>query len=99
MAQWWQILLQDSKKLPVLGRVLDKRDKEFNIHYYQGSYCKRWAPHMVYDRKSKTPVAWTQWLPKACIILIDFVLVDEKLTPQQKKFLSGKYKDFEKKSC
>ena len=82
------VLLQNWKKYHVIGKVLKINPSDFTIHYWKGSYGKSWSPLMLFD-KSKRPFAYTDVLPKACIILSNFILEENgKLTNEQKKFLA-----------
>ena len=85
------VLLKNYKKYPVMGKVLEVKDESFKIHYWQGGYRKQWTPHMVYEKRSRVPFPWSDWLPKSCVILSDFILVNNKLTISQKKYLKDKY--------
>ena len=56
---------QQLQKFPVIGKILEVAEEVVNVHYWKGSWLKEWTPHMLPD---KTP--WTDWLPKACVILV-----------------------------
>ena len=58
---------QQLQKFPVIGKILEVAEEVVNVHYWKGSWLKEWSPHMLPD---KTP--WTDWLPKACVILSGF---------------------------
>lgn len=53
----------------VLGEVLEKKDNEFVIHYWKGSWNKKWQPWLL---RNKEP--WTDVLPKQCVYLASFRL-------------------------
>ena len=56
------VWLSNYDKFPVIGKILETKELEINLHYWKGSYCKEWTPHMVYSKsKQKQSVPWTQW--------------------------------------
>ena len=80
--------LENYDKVPVIGKVLEKRDNEFTIHYWKGSWNKKWEPWL----HSKGP--WTDVLPKEYVYLASFTLNEgDKLSAdtkrQMKSFLNG----------
>ena len=81
------LFIKDYDKYPVLGKVVETKNTECNVHYWKRGYRKAWAPHMEAPNTLNTVV------PKSCIILNDFHLVNSKLTAPQKKFLQQKYKE------
>ena len=85
------VLLENYKKCPVIGKVIDMKEKEINIHYWIGSWNKPWKPHMVHGGNGRMNVPWTQWISTKCILLSDFILINNKLTAEQKRYLKGKY--------
>jgi hypothetical protein len=38
------VSLLDHKDVPVIGKVLQKKKKTITIHYWKGSWNKRWVP-------------------------------------------------------
>ena len=81
------VLILNSKKNPVVGKVLEIiDDSTFKIHYWKGSYNKPWQPHMVKDGNQQKP--WTDVLDKRSIILCAFELDEEnKLQGNSRKYL------------
>ena len=53
-------------KVPVVGRILDKVEVEFTIHYWKGSWNKKWEPWFQNEHP------WTDGLPRGCVYLAAF---------------------------
>lgn len=67
-------------------------EKDFNLHYWKGGYTKVWEPWMLINKTTKRKdIPWTDKLPKSCVILCKFLLVDGKLTNAHKKHLRERY--------
>ncbi len=69
-----------------IGKVLEKLEKTIKIHYWKGSWNKKWT-HWLNYRK-----LWTDELPKECIYLSDFgnAKLQRSTKRQMKKFLKDK---------
>jgi hypothetical protein len=78
--------------MPVIGKVLAKENESVRIHYWKGSWKKKWQPWL---HKNGEP--WTDLLPKECIYLTAVELIEGKLAPQTKRqikaFLSKQASD------
>ncbi len=48
-------------KVPVVGRILDKVEVEFTIHYWKGSWNKKWEPWFQNEHP------WTDGLPRGTV--------------------------------
>jgi mannosyltransferase OCH1-like enzyme len=78
------INLENYNKVPVIGKVLEKRDNEFTIHYWKGSWKKNWEPWL----HSKGP--WTDVLSKEYVYLADFTLNEgDKLCGDTKRLMKS----------
>jgi len=88
------VLLEDWTKTPVIGKVANVDDDEtFTIAYWKGSYNSEWTPHLRYSKKTKTHDPWTQNLPKQCVALVGFELLNGRLQTTTKQFLRSLYKE------
>ena len=87
--------LENYRKRPVIGKVLEVNDDGFTICYWKGSYNKEWIPHTLPARRgSDGNQLWTQRLPKSCIKCFGFSLDENsKLLPGTKAYLKKAYKD------
>ena len=84
------VSLENYDKAPVIGKVLQKFESTFVIHYWKGTINKKWTPWFT---PTKEP--WTDTLPNECVYLAAFQLDnDGKLQPdlkrQIKEFLRNK---------
>lgn len=82
------VSLEKYEKVPVIGEVLEKHSTTLKIHYWKGSWNKKWEPWFIGRDEP-----WTDDLPQNCIYLASFELTDQsKLYPdtkrQMKAFLS-----------
>jgi hypothetical protein len=83
------VYLENYDKAPVIGKVLEKFESSFIIHYWKGTINKKWTPWLT---RKKEP--WTDTLPKECIYLAAFQLNDDgKLRPDSRQ----KIKEFLRK--
>jgi len=82
--------LENCKKHPVIGQVIEVNESDFQIHYWTGSYRKEWKPHMI-TAKGKEEVPWTDYLPLRCILVTGFLLEENKMASKLQKYLSKKY--------
>ena len=74
--------------MPVIGKVLNVTEHEFDIHYWKGSFIGKWSPQNAPGRR--TPYVNT--LPKTCVILCDFSLSDDnELLPSTRQYLKDEY--------
>ena len=79
--------IQDGRP-PVIGKVIDRNENEFQILYYKGGYLKPWAPWKIGNKP------WTDWLPYACIVFLNFRLDDDnKLSKEDRIHIRKKYND------
>ena len=74
------VSLEGYKNVPVIGKVLAKEKDAVRIHYWRGSWNKKWQPWFHANGEP-----WTDLLPKECIYLTAFELIEGKLPPQTKK--------------
>ena len=79
----------DNYKHPAIGEVIEKREKSIVLHYYKGSWNKKWVPWLTRGGQ-----AWTDELPKDCIYLADFKLDQQSklrrdTKRQMREFLSS----------
>ena len=82
------IALEGYNKVPVIGKVMKVNDITFQIWYWKGSWRTAWSPWM------KGNVAWTDELPKSCILLVDFKLNhSNKLESETVKYLRRAYQN------
>ena len=79
--------IKDSKKIPVIGKVKAVGEDTFSVEYMKGSWRKAWRPWNVRGK------IWSDNLPKACIILVDFALDNDKLKAETVAFLKHKYSE------
>ena len=80
--------IRDSKKVPVLGKVIAVEETEFKIEYWKGSWRTEWKPWLLQNGKP-----WTNTLPKECILLVDFELDGKNmLASETYKYLRKTYK-------
>ena len=78
--------IKDATKLPVIGKVTAVGES-VAIHYMKGSWRTAWQPW-----KLRGGQIWSDKLPKASIILVDFSLNDQdKLKAETTAFLKQKY--------
>ena len=80
--------IENYNKVHVVGKVLEKIEDEFTIHYWKGSWNKKWEPWFQNEHP------WTDVLPRGCVYLAAFNLNENgKLhadTKRQiKSFLNG----------
>ena len=79
--------IKDATKLPVIGKVTAVEGESVAIHYMKGSWRTAWRPW-----KLRGGQIWSDKLPKASIILVDFSLNDQdKLKAETTAFLKQKY--------
>ena len=84
------VRIENYKKIPIIGKVLDIKEEQF-IHYWKGSWYSEWKPQL-YGPKRKKSVAWTDWLPKNCLLLVDFFLDKNYKIPRENRlYLKTKY--------
>ena len=80
--------IKDAKKLPVIGKVTAVDEDMVHIEYMKGSWRTAWQPW-----KLRGGQIWSDVLPKACIILVDFAFNDGKLKTETVAFLKQKYSE------
>ena len=85
-------------KFVFLGKVLEVKEEQVHVHYWKGTWNKEWTPHIVITKPLKKREPWTQWLPKSCIILSGFLLIDKRLTKTNRRYLKQKYKELKEKT-
>ena len=74
------VSLENYSDVPVIGKVLEKKADTIKIHYWKGSWNKKWVPWLVRGKP------WTDELPKGCIYLAAFELdEDSKLKRDTKR--------------
>ena len=56
------VSLEGYKNVPVIGKVLAKQKDAVRIHYWRGSWNKKWQPWFHANGEP-----WTDLLPKECI--------------------------------
>ena len=66
------VSLEGYEKKPVIGTVIEKGQSVIKIHYWKGSWNKKWMPWM-YGRGKP----WTDDLPKDSIYLTSFSLDEQ----------------------
>ena len=80
---------------PSIGQCLQVTNTSIQVQWMQGTYTSRWITWMVNDtqnRRKKVP--WTDWVPKASIILFDFELTPtSKLKKSTVSYLKLKYNE------
>lgn len=78
--------ISNYNKFPVIGKVTEVNENDFNLEYWQGSYSKSWRPHLVTVNKEKLP--WSDKLPKSSVILCNFDLIENGMLQEStRKFL------------
>ncbi len=83
------VALVNYSAVPVIGKVLEKKENTVTIHYWKGSWNKKWIPWMTRGGKP-----WTDELPKDCIYLAAFELDEES---KLKRGTKKQIRDFLKK--
>ena len=79
--------IKDATKLPVIGKVTAVEGESVAIQYMKGSWRTAWRPWKLRGGQN-----WSDKLPKASIILVDFSLNDQdKLKAETTAFLKQKY--------
>lgn len=87
------IFIKGYKKHPAIGKVIQRIDGDkLKVQYWKGSMRKKWEPHMVYDKKKRCFIHWTDiFIPLRSVILSNFELKNKLLTSGQRKYLKEKY--------
>ena len=90
----WQIVtvdgfvavsLENYNKVPVIAKVIEKNEDKIKVHYWKGSWNKKWVPWMCSDHQP-----WLDDLPKGCVYLASFELDDDgKLQKDTKRSIRG----------
>lgn len=65
------VSLLNYENVPVIGKVLEKEENLVKIHYWKGSWNKKWIPWEINGKP------WTDDLPKDCVYLAAFELDKE----------------------
>ncbi|XP_028393249.1 uncharacterized protein LOC114532975 [Dendronephthya gigantea] len=60
--------LENYEKVPVIGKVVEKDEDNVKVHYWKGSWNKKWTPWLYNN------LPWIDELPKDCIYLASFEL-------------------------
>ena len=74
------VSIEGSEK-PVIGKVLNITETQFEIHYWRGSINTKWTPWLTNEK-----LPWNDKLPKECVYLADFHLdSNSKLHPDTRR--------------
>ena len=81
------VSLLDYDANPVIGKILKKRREIFKIHYWKGSWNKKWIPWLTGGER------YVYKLSNGCIYLTAFELDNELKLKLERK---GKYENFQR---
>jgi hypothetical protein len=75
------VSIQGGGRKPVIGKVLEISDTNFESNYWKGSINAKWTPWLTSEKRP-----WNDSLPKECVYLAAFQLdSDSKLYPDTKR--------------
>ena len=82
--------ISNYKKRPVIGKVTEVFEDEFQLNYWKGTYNAPWQPHMV--RTTGGEVPWADTIPKKAVILCSFQLDEaNRLLENTRRFIKRWY--------